>query len=142
MSSLEKIKTEILDYNEKIIELTRLTQIIDQFKNPLVKKIRKEFVCFFTELFKANPKVKNFGWSQFTPFYNGGDPCEFSAQLDDIKINNKYLCESKLDYDIYVKFEKILETIPQEFYFGLFGDHKNIIVHCNGNIKITKCDHE
>jgi hypothetical protein len=30
-------------------------------------------------VFKANPALVSFGWSQYTPYWNDGDTCEFSA---------------------------------------------------------------
>jgi len=33
-------------------------------------------------VFKANPALISFSWSQYTPYWNDGDTCEFSASGD------------------------------------------------------------
>lgn len=39
------------------------------------------------ELFEQYPKLKSFSWTQYTPFFNDGDPCYFSAHTCDPYIN-------------------------------------------------------
>ncbi len=34
---------------------------------------------FFDGLFAANPQIRKFRWTQDTPSWNDGDPCEFSV---------------------------------------------------------------
>lgn len=48
-----------------------LTMVQDEGK-AILKKTFKEF-------FDASPGVKAVTWRQYTPYFNDGDPCEFSA---------------------------------------------------------------
>jgi hypothetical protein len=64
-------------------------------KQKEIKKLQKEIldtsVKIFTDLtkiiFEKYPKVKSFGWNQYTPYFNDGDTCIFSVNTDWIYIN-------------------------------------------------------
>jgi hypothetical protein len=53
------------------------------------------FDSFCKEIFEKHPKVESFGWSQYTPYFNDGDTCTFSANVDYISINGEYVDDSK-----------------------------------------------
>ena len=53
------------------------------------------FDSFCKEIFEKHPKVESFGWSQYTPYFNDGDTCTFSANTDYISINGEYVDDSK-----------------------------------------------
>lgn len=53
------------------------------------------FDSFCKEIFEKHPKVESFGWSQYTPYFNDGDTCTFSANTDCISINGEYVDDSK-----------------------------------------------
>lgn len=64
-------------------------------KQKEIKKLKKEIldssVKIFTDLtkiiFEKYPKVKSFGWNQYTPYFNDGETCFFSVNTDWIYIN-------------------------------------------------------
>lgn len=72
---LEKIKTELAAFEEK--------------RKLMLVEIQKEFPVMFVDLFKQTPKLKSFGWRQYTPYFNDGDTCEFYVHTDDPYINGK-----------------------------------------------------
>ena len=53
------------------------------------------FDSFCKEIFEKHPKIESFGWSQYTPYFNDGDTCTFSANVDYISINGEYVDDSK-----------------------------------------------
>ena len=53
------------------------------------------FDSFCKQIFEKHPKVESFGWSQYTPYFNDGDTCTFSANTDYISINGEYVDDSK-----------------------------------------------
>ena len=53
------------------------------------------FDSFCREIFEKHPKIESFGWSQYTPYFNDGDTCTFSANVDYISINGEYVDDSK-----------------------------------------------
>lgn len=52
------------------------------------------FDSFCKEIFEKHTKVESFGWSQYTPYFNDGDTCTFSANTDCISINGEYVDDS------------------------------------------------
>lgn len=76
MTSLEKIKAKISEINAK--------------KQELVSDLRKDFAPMLKPLFeKSNGKIKSFGWTQYTPYFNDGDECEFRVNTDYPYINGE-----------------------------------------------------
>lgn len=136
MSPLEKVKTDLLNYNDK------LAALIEDVKKPLIEEIRKNFPSYFKELFEENPNVENFGWSQYTPYFNDGDTCEFTVHTDYICINDFDEYSSKINPNIFHKFIAVLKVIPDDFYLDLFGDHNEIMIYSSGEIKIIKYSHD
>jgi hypothetical protein len=70
---LEKIKAELVTFEVK--------------KKAMLAEIQKEFPTMFVDLFKQAPNLKSFGWTQYTPYFNDGDTCEFSIHFDYPYIN-------------------------------------------------------
>lgn len=66
--------------------------------NSLKSEIQKESSTIFDEyckfLFETHPRLKSFGWNQYTPYFNDGSTCVFSANTDYLKINGDYVDES------------------------------------------------
>jgi hypothetical protein len=75
-SVIEKIKAELAAFEKK--------------KQAFVTELRKEFPTMFTELFAQAPKLKSVSWTQYTPYFNDGDTCEFSANTDDLYVNGRH----------------------------------------------------
>jgi len=84
-SVIERIKAELAAFNEK--------------KQAFVAELRKEFPSMFTELFAQAPKLKSVSWTQYTPYFNDGDSCEFSAHTDDLYVNGSNSNYDDDDYD-------------------------------------------
>ena len=61
---------------------TKFQQIID-LKQQLDAKLKgfgKEAIAeAFAPFFAANPNIDGIYWTQYTPYFNDGDPCEFSV---------------------------------------------------------------
>lgn len=46
-----------------------------QFQQEAIKLLKQEFKSFFEDV----PEVKVIKWSQYTPYFNDGDPCVFGV---------------------------------------------------------------
>lgn len=83
MTTLEEIKIKI--------------EAIQKQKEELTAQLRKDFAPMLIPLFeKTNGKIKSIGWIQYTPYFNDGDECIFSANFD-------------LDYGLRINGETIEE---------------------------------
>lgn len=91
-------------------------------------------------LFEEMPDLKSFSWSQYTPYFNDGDECVFSAHIDYPDINGEEYCEEK-----YCKTEEakaiakmgdkvvdFLRNFGDEDYKDVFGDHVKVTVTREG----------
>lgn len=91
----------------KINEIKERIASINKQKEELVAGLRNDFAPMFKELFdKSNGKIKSFGWAQYTPYFNDGDECVFSKNLD-------------IDYGLYVNGVSIDEC--SEFGSSLYA---------------------
>jgi hypothetical protein len=84
-SVIERIKAELAAFEEK--------------KQAFVAELRNEFPSMFTELFAQAPKLKSVSWTQYTPYFNDGDSCEFSAHTDSLYINGSRYDDDDEDGD-------------------------------------------
>lgn len=44
----------------------------------LLQEIREDLPSMFTEFFEQNPLAHSIEWTQYTPYFNDGDACEFT----------------------------------------------------------------
>lgn len=77
---------------------------IETLKKTIKKTLKDTFKGLTKELFDTYPELKSFGWDQYTPYFNDGEPCEFRANTSDIKINgyDEYDDEGDSDKSINV----------------------------------------
>jgi len=62
--------------DNELFALERLRQAYDE----LQKNAEAEFLAFFAKFWEKNPGVEAVIWTQYAPYFNDGDPCEFSVQ--------------------------------------------------------------
>lgn len=74
----------------KLKEKIKKTEIqIKKLKNQLVIDSEKLFNNCCVEIFKNNPEFTSFSWTQYTPYWNDGDPCNFYANTDYLYIDDE-----------------------------------------------------
>jgi hypothetical protein len=156
MTTLEKIKAELEAFEAK--------------KKVFVEDLRKEFPTMFKELFDKSEKIESFSWTQYTPYFNDGDTCEFRVSCDDPYVNGEYIDECdwydwrihyylkgdqkytnlltenpELDietYKVVAEFISVIESIPKDFLKDLFGDHAQITIHKDGRVEVDEYEHD
>jgi hypothetical protein len=133
-----------------------------------IQKLGKEFFAEETKsLFAKHPELKTFAWVQFTPYFNDGETCYFSADLDTIYINEdeddegegiyagsvaSYIKSGK-DWDdkpftptandlAAVDVSKFLNQFDEDLLEDIFGDHVKVVVHRNGKVEKQEYDHD
>jgi len=79
---------------EKFEILKAKQEEIKKLKKEMVEASNKIFTELTKEIFVEHPKVKSFGWTQYTPYFNDGDTCYFSVHTDYIYINGESADES------------------------------------------------
>jgi hypothetical protein len=106
-----------------------------------VKESAKEaFSKAAKQIFFDHPGLESFSWEQYTPYWNDGEPCEFSANTEDPDV----MFEGE-EYEAYgdneltpnaVKAEKavaeFLGVFDDDDYEDIFGDHVRVTVTASG----------
>lgn len=75
---------------EMISEIKEKQAEIKRLQKELQEKSAKIFLSSFKKLFEETPKLKSFAWTQYTPYFNDGDTCYFSAHTDYLIINGEH----------------------------------------------------
>jgi hypothetical protein len=176
---------------ELIEKIKKTVEEVEIKKQELIDELKPEFSNQFKPLFeKSEGKLQSFSWTQYTPYFNDGDECTFSVNVDKLDINGQdiYEIDSLREYisgikiteenyqesvDFCNKLERpwwirnigesgylpnpnfdekldniineitgILESIPEDFYKDLFGNHKQITIYSSGNMEIEDYDHD
>ncbi len=81
--------------NDKFAVLREKQEEIKKLKKEMLEASNKIFTDLTKTIFEDHPKVKSFGWNQYTPYFNDGETCEFSANIDYIQINGEPVDESE-----------------------------------------------
>jgi hypothetical protein len=130
-------------------------------KAELDEKIREASKKLFgeasAELFDKHPTMESFGWTQYTPNFNDGDTCTFSAHTCEPYINDDrdwsrftsktyYGGRVNHDYDavkerMYEDVRKFLADFDDDDLEDMFGDHCKVTVTRKG-VTTEDYDHE
>lgn len=106
----------------------------------------------FTELFAAYPVLKAVKWTQYTPYFNDGDTCEFGvhefySQIDgvvskygkDADGGEGYVSSWDLEGEAKEKAAPMLDAvrslaklIPKDVMLASFGDHVEVVATREG----------
>ena len=81
--------------NDKFAVLREKQEEIKKLKKEMLDASNKIFTDLTKTIFEDHPKVKSFGWNQYTPYFNDGDTCYFSVNTDYIQINGEPVDESE-----------------------------------------------
>lgn len=71
-------------------ELRKKNKEIERLKNEALDLANEAFEEFSKGIFDRYDRIESFAWNQYTPYFNDGDSCVFSANTDYIKINEEY----------------------------------------------------
>lgn len=127
----------------------------------------KTFLSRFTKeikaMFEGVPSIAQIRWTQYTPYFNDGDSCEFSINdlifiRDSVLAELERIGESELYYeDLYAwsakhhlpsAQAKLIENLAdfmednEDSLKACFGDHSEIVINRDGTISVEVYDHD
>lgn len=70
-------------------ELKQMNAELEELKAKHLERSKEMFTKVAGLLFQKHPKLKSFGWNQYTPYFNDGEECVFSANIDEPDINGE-----------------------------------------------------
>lgn len=127
-------------------------------------RAKKAFTKALSNVFVMYPDIKSLSWSQYTPYFNDGDSCEFSVgdiyvsnykgishygewdnddedEPEDLQVRSHY--ELKRAGAKYKELVEILEfmnsSVGEDVLYELFGDHVTVEATAEG---IESSDYE
>lgn len=141
MTTTRNLLSLVQDYDAKVKAM----------RDELSNEFKTQFKTISTEIFAKYPEILKFGWTQYTPYFNDGDPCVFSY-------NSMYFCTDPeaVDESIYeweemygsnakkypelAEFEKVLSS-SEDILLAMFGDHVQVTVTPAG-IDVDEYEHD
>lgn len=104
----------------------------------------------YKHLFDANPEIKSVTWTQYTPYFNDGDSCEFG--VNDIAIydpaSQKHQDTWSLEYkksplaEVAKKFREIHSAIDSDVFESVFSDHVRVTISNDGSVEVEDYEHD
>lgn len=83
-----------MDTTGKLKVLREKNREIEKLKGEAYDISKGIFDEWCRGFFERNEAVGSFSWNQYTPYFNDGDSCVFSANTDYIKVNGEYAEDS------------------------------------------------
>lgn len=124
----------------KLEEIKKLRETVEAEKKVLNKKCKESFTEVVKEIFTTYPKLKSFAWRQYTPYFNDGEPCEFSVHSDSDCISidgadyydypnpeDTELTEEEVNV-VASAVEELLNAIGEDTLEEMFGSDSEILV--------------
>jgi len=71
-------------------KLKKMNEELDALKAKHLEQAKEMFSEITKELFEKHPRLISFGWKQYTPYFDDGDECIFSAHTGEPYINGVY----------------------------------------------------
>lgn len=144
-------------------DLKKLSDTIVESKKKMVEEGKKTIKKALKEFFSAFPSVDSIRWSQYTPYFNDGDACEFGVNnvhvkfvdgfVPDIDPDNEYVDpeyefdELGIDSKLKTQLEKATNSLNDNFsdmdeiLKEAFGDHVEVTV-TKDEVTVESYDHE
>lgn len=139
--------------------LKQAVEKIEQARAEATKQAKETLGPALQQFLKDNPEVKSVAWSQYTPYFNDGEPCVFRIQgiyfmkieLEDFNFDvlegdeqirtwRKEDGVSESTYNACVELEKMLGG-AEEVLEAVFGDHVYVIV-TNKGVDVQEYEHD
>lgn len=137
--------------NQVLSRLRQARREIEDAHRTLKKDGRALLKGAFAKIFEEHPKVAAFKWHQYTPGFNDGDPCRFTAGtveismdseefLSDWEIRQKLGGEDKEEAQSALeKVDDVRGALGDEGLEALFGDPAEVTITRDG-IQVEETD--
>ena len=115
---------------------------------------RKLFSEASQNLFDKYPTLESFSWTQYTPYFNDGDVCEFGVNADyphiklstgfdeDVSAWSDLKPDSPEQEKIAMDVRELVGGMDEDIMKQMFGDHVQVVVNRNGTVAVDECEHE
>jgi hypothetical protein len=128
--------------------LKNLEAVLSEAKKKIADEGKNELGKAFVELFDKHPTLKAVKWTQYTPYFNDGSPCEFginewSAKIDERKSkyddddedgDSSFVGEYEMEGGESLKDDiaALFRVASEEAFESSFGDHVKVVATREG----------
>ena len=91
-----------MELEEKIKLLRTKNAEVYSLKDEIFNLSKDVFDDWCKNIFEKYPKIESFGWNQYTPYFNDGDTCTFSANTDYLSVNGEYADDAEWSNEVNV----------------------------------------
>lgn len=140
----------------------------ETMRREMQKELQESFNGFVREFFENNPDIKSIVWTQYTPYFNDGEPCVFnvndptysnSIDGEDVTPWGEYLGEEEGIWahqgtwgvdktnqahliEAMENFSKVIcSTAMEDVMIAMFGDHVKVVCTPDG-FDVIDYDHD
>lgn len=140
------------------MDMKELKTLKDNYEKLLREKGQEIMKGAVEEFFKANPEIKTVTWTQYTPFFNDGEPCEFRVgdpyfSMQDVEPEDvprdpedddgqrfystwgaKYYANARPGMNLAPiekagqSFRETIGAAPHDLFLAAFGDHMKVVL--------------
>lgn len=108
-------------------ELKAMKEEFAELKKTHLEKSKVMFTNICTKLFEKHPKLESFGWRQYTPYFNDGEECTFSAHVDEPDINGMDGYDADFSREFVTDYEKGAEKRNENYDIEVAAAQKDVI---------------
>ncbi|NDF17112.1 MAG: hypothetical protein EB079_03975 [Verrucomicrobia bacterium] len=83
-----------MEYKKKLKDLKQIRSQIKLLESQKQKLSEEVFDDFIKTIFNDSEELESFGWYQYTPYFDDGNVCMFSANTDYLLVNGQPVDES------------------------------------------------
>jgi len=150
--SIEELEAE-LKRRESNLNLEKQAELIEKLKakKEEIKALQTDVEILGKELIEVGsknvfaqiPKLEYFFWTQYTPYFNDGEPCYFSSNHDypDMQFSEGVKYGSPDYNQAKEAIKKVLEIFTDSDMEDFFGDHVQVTVSRSG-LTVEEYDHD
>ena len=121
-------------------DIKSIKENINKLRKEAKEKVESIFKTAALELFVKHPVLKSISWTQYTPYFNDGDPCYFSSRHAYATIKFVTSDESE-QLKAGKQVNKFLDNFDDDDMETLFGDGVKVIITKDG-IEVEDYDHD
>jgi len=110
-------------------------QNLTKQREDLSTQIKKQYQAACKTFFDANPNV-HLVWTQYAPYFNDGDPCEFAVNTPDIVVGEKEeLIDHNFRWGEHDDSDKLTPEVKEqvEYLAGFIETEEDLMESLYGN---------
>ena len=142
-----------MDRVEQLIsEFYKLKDEIEKAKKRYANELKSTLGNTIKEILSTSDKIETIGWTQYTPYFNDGDSCEFGVNelyyvngedVDETDwLNGSESEEDKKEVALFERCSDLIGSIAEDLMYEMFGDHCLVTIGKNGSIDVEEYDHD